>query len=167
VGSGPRSFPRAQPPFEKPRARGETWLPAAGRYRVLLVAFTDLPDRGDESRRWERADVDDGEAGRAAGRATRDTPLSRRDYRVGVYVYVYQSGASNSKSAFWFHTTVPLTSRWRRRCCRHCSGGAPAARTGANDPPAPNAARALLTLPNKGLQVTARRATPEPGRWAA
>jgi hypothetical protein len=78
----------------------ETWLPAAGRYRVLLVAFTDLPiGATNRAQPWseqtwmtERPDAQPTEL-----RATRRVSS---DYRVGVYVYVYQSGASDSKGAF-------------------------------------------------------------------
>ncbi len=78
----------------------ETRLPAAGRYRTFLVAFTDLPiGATNRAQPWseqtwmtERPDAQSTEL-HAPRRVS-------SDYRVGVYVYMYQSGASDSEGAF-------------------------------------------------------------------
>jgi hypothetical protein len=88
----------------------KTRLPGAGRYRVLLVAFTDLPigatdraqRRNEETWMAERPDV-----------PSTELPSMRRvssDYRVAVYEYEYQSGASASEGAFVPYDEAPSSS---------------------------------------------------------
>lgn len=77
-------------------------LPGAGRYRVLLVAFTDLPIGA--TNRAQRRSEQTWMAERPDAPST-ELPSMRRvssDYRVGVYEYEYeyQSGASDSEGAF-------------------------------------------------------------------
>jgi hypothetical protein len=72
----------------------EPYLPGPGRYRVMLVAFTDLaapfagrPQRWDESTAMEGPEL----------RGT-DFPLKRRapaDYRVCVYIYEYEAKSAD------------------------------------------------------------------------
>jgi hypothetical protein len=72
----------------------DPYLPGPGRYRVMLVAFTDLaaslpgrPQRWDESTAMEGPEL----------RAT-ELPLKRRapaDYRVCLYIYEYEAKAAD------------------------------------------------------------------------
>jgi hypothetical protein len=78
----------------------ETRLPGAGRYRVLLVAFTDLPIGA--TNRAQRRNEQTWMAERPDAPST-ELPRARRvssDYRVGVYMYEYQSGDSDTEGAF-------------------------------------------------------------------
>jgi len=85
----------------------ETRLPGRGRYRVLLVAFTDLPIGA--TNRAQRRSEQTWMAERPDAPST-ELPPARRvssDYRVGVYVYEYQSGASDREGAFVPHDEAP------------------------------------------------------------
>jgi hypothetical protein len=76
----------------------EPYLPGRGRYRVLLVAFTDLhfrtpgrPQRWDESTAMEGPDL-----------PASEIPASLRaaaGYRVGVYVYEYRAKSADGTDA--------------------------------------------------------------------
>lgn len=88
----------------------KTRLPDAGRYRVLLVAFTDLPigatsrapRRSEQTWMAERPDA-----------PSTELPSTRRvssDYRVGVYEYEYQSYASDTEGAFVPYDEAPSAS---------------------------------------------------------
>ena len=93
------SFPEAGNLLWLEGAR-QTRLPGAGRYRVLLVAFTDLPIGATNraQRRSERTWM----AERPDAPSTELSPTHRvsPDYRVGVYVYEYEAGASDREGAF-------------------------------------------------------------------
>jgi hypothetical protein len=77
-----------------------TRLPGEGRYRVLLVAFTDLPigatslaqRRSDQTWMVERPEAPSAEL----------SPQRRvsADYRVGVYEYDYEAGPLDGEGAF-------------------------------------------------------------------
>jgi hypothetical protein len=81
------------------RAR-RTRLPGAGRYRVLLVAFTDLPIGA--TNRAQPRNVRTWLAERPDAPSAELSPMHRvsSDYRVGVYVYEYQSSAPAGEGAF-------------------------------------------------------------------
>jgi hypothetical protein len=91
-----------------PEAASLLWLagarqprfPRAGRYRVLLLAFTDLPLEGLGSRPpvWNETTVMAG-----PGLAAADFPLGRRlprGARIVVYVYEYRSGSPEGEGDF-------------------------------------------------------------------
>ncbi len=76
----------------------ETYLPSAGRYRVLLVAFTDLhvPLRG-RPQRW-----DEGTAMEGPGLPSTEVPARHRvsaGYQVGVYIYEYEATSADGEGA--------------------------------------------------------------------
>jgi hypothetical protein len=76
----------------------EPYLPSRGRYRVLLVAFTDLHVRTPgRPPRW-----DEGTAMEGPGFAAPEIPASRHvpaSYRVGVYVYEYAATSGDGTGA--------------------------------------------------------------------
>jgi hypothetical protein len=77
----------------------ETYLPKRGRYRVLLIAFTDLHvPPGDHPQRW-----DEGTAMEGPGMPAADVPARRpvaAGYRVGAYVYEYEKKAADGDGDF-------------------------------------------------------------------
>jgi len=78
----------------------KTRLPAEGRYRVLVVAFTDLPI-GATNRAQPRSELT--WMAERPGAPSTELPKTRRvssDYRVGVYVYEYRSGAPDRQGTF-------------------------------------------------------------------
>jgi hypothetical protein len=96
------SFPEAGNLLWLEGAR-QTPLPGAGRYRVLLVAFTDLPIGA--TNRAQRRSEQTWLAERPDAPST-ELPATRRvssDYRVGVYVYEYASGDPDGEGAFVPH----------------------------------------------------------------
>ena len=100
------SFPEAGNLLWLEGAR-QTRLPGAGRYRVLLVAFTDLPIGA--TNRAQRRSEQTWMAERPDAPST-ELPPTRRvssDYRVGVYVYEYQSDASDGEGAFVSYNGAP------------------------------------------------------------
>ncbi len=74
-------------------------LPAPGRYRVFLVAFTDLPfEQSHRATRWNEDTVMSGPDLSAAAFPARR--IASLQYRFGVYVYEYASDAADGVGEF-------------------------------------------------------------------
>lgn len=91
------------------------FLPGAGRYRVLLVAFTDLhirapgrPDRWDETTAMEGPDPD------MALPAIPTLRVASARYRVGFYVYEYEAGADGDRAFVESDKRVPAKAHLER-----------------------------------------------------
>jgi hypothetical protein len=91
-------YPEASDLFWLEGARDPS-LPLPGRYRVLLVALTDLPiGPSHRAPRWNEETVMV-VPGRQAGEFPSKRHVSR-GYHVGVYVYEYWSQSADEKGAF-------------------------------------------------------------------
>ena len=92
----------------------EMRLPAPGRYRVLLVAFTDLPF-SPVAHRAPRFNEETLMA--AADMPAMKFPAAHRapsEYCVGVYVYVYASESRDGEGAFVASDLLPSTVQMER-----------------------------------------------------
>jgi hypothetical protein len=91
----------------------EPYLPAQGRYRVLLVAFTDLHVRA-PGRPWR---WDEGTAMEGADLRASAIPTNRRipvGFRVGVYLYDYAARSAGAGALVSDHADVPALTQIER-----------------------------------------------------
>jgi hypothetical protein len=77
----------------------QTYLPRPGRYRVLLIAFTDLHVlSAGQPQRWDEETAMEG-----PGMPATEVPAGRQlraGYRVGAYVYEYEKRSADGDGAF-------------------------------------------------------------------
>jgi hypothetical protein len=105
-GGAPSAFERWSLPY--PEAASVEWLvqerrprmPAPGRFRVLLVALTDLPLNGrGRATPWNEHTVMTG-PGAPADVIVPGERIVTSAYRIGVFIYEYESTATDGDGAF-------------------------------------------------------------------
>jgi hypothetical protein len=101
-------FPEASTLFWLERAR-RMRLPGPGRYRVFLVAFTDLPiGRTNRAPYWNE-DTWMADVAEAPSLASSQSRSVSPTYRVGTYVYAYESDSADGKGELLASDVTPAT----------------------------------------------------------